>query len=262
MSAEIKNNSAPFLSSAFSKSREFWVATNTKICIVPVGHFVPRKCNWMTAENVENNKGKLKRKYVVKEQTKMKGRMIAFNVENNNEWKYQMPVKRTSKELPYYIFTFRCIDESKILPYLRTYFSLQPVIPDDLYQRCIIHKMLLSRAEKEKYGNLAKDYLYYSSSQPHPHSRSLLHTNDQLKRLRQVTDTETSNKNNRDEDEPKILKKHKAEFTEMPFKGCSIALKNETCTNREGVQMKFEYRNDALQAEDQEMILFNFLNGN
>ena len=68
------------------------------------------------------------KKFTTKQKMEFKGKHISFRVRNDDDWKYQMPIKRNS-EKPFYVLTFRNIDPNKTLEYLRKNFSLENVLP-------------------------------------------------------------------------------------------------------------------------------------
>lgn len=171
--ANDSQNSQPFVTSMFCKDKESWIESNTKICIVPVGSSTPEKCNWMTKVLVEcpnkkdSSKVTKKWKFEPKKKMKFRNRILALNIEHSKEWKIQMPTQRESNAGPFYLLTFRCIDETKALSHLRNYFSLQPLMSEEQLRDCIVRKTLLTKEEKDYYSQLGRNYLYTQKTHAH-----------------------------------------------------------------------------------------------
>ena len=83
---ETKNNSMPFKSCAFAKKKETWVTTNTNICVIPIGHSVPKTCKWETKELMKDEKkDKRFNKYVVAQENDFKDKILTFGCQNEKE---------------------------------------------------------------------------------------------------------------------------------------------------------------------------------
>ena len=202
-----------------------------------------------------------------------------------------MPISKTDKNAtPYFVLTFRCLDETKILEYLRNYNSLQQIIPDHLYQKCVIHKKLLTSDQKKEYMKLSRNYTYYSSDMKNDSKKrnrdneikeednakktvkktKIMNAMDNKMNVNVDNVTEIQNYKKNNVEESNINEKKSTKKISLPFKGGTISSAKKNSHNNSNSNSNSNGNvkdNDVNQIHlekkenvDEDMILFHFLN--
>ena len=250
-------NTQPFVTSSFCKGKESWVESNTKICVIPVGSAAPEKCLWMTkvlteSENKKDPTKKTKKnKFVAKKKLKFKNRIYAFEIENEKEWKIQMPFKKSNSSTPFYLLSFRCLDETKTLSHLRNYYTLQPLMTEEQLHECIVRKTLLTKEFKDSYADLARNYIYTQKT----------HTKKRVK-SKKVKNNEDTNETIKEATSENMDSLKDSEGTKEEKVTCHIIPSFQVSKKRKIDDFKKEPAPmlKLNELRDEDMVVFEFLN--